>query len=378
MTHHAVSLSSAGAAVTVVSAEQAVTAWVTRYFGASWHAAEADTGRCRPGPLLTARVDPRDYEEGAYLVTRERYRNSTYARTPLLVAARASSGVIRAMSPWTRTAYRSDPGAGSLEVVGCRAEDVATATARLAREVVRGQLLRDGWAVLHASAVVGENGRTVLTLGSKGAGKTTAALALAARHGLGLLANDRVFVQANVRGGVDVLPWPSAAALGLGLLDGLGWTDIVRERLEAGEQLHPTQSRQVTLALLAGYRKPLWGEKQTELKAQVWPDQFPSWFGAPLATEGEAAALVFPRVEAGATLAVEETSRTVGDADFLTGVTEDRSPDAFGLLGVDGGGTGETRRSVARLLAGLPHHAVVLGHDVAANADLLAEVTGCV
>ncbi|MEU4053070.1 hypothetical protein AB0F09_28260 [Streptomyces olivaceus] len=56
----------------------------------------------------------------------------------------------------------------------------------------------------------------------------------------------------------------------------------------------------------------------------------------------------------------------MGDADFMTGATEDRCPDAFGLLGVDSSGTGETRRSVARLFAGLPHHAVVLGHDVAA------------
>ncbi|WP_309317357.1 hypothetical protein [Streptomyces salinarius] len=377
MTNHAVRLESAGAAVTVVSAEEAVTAWATRYFGTWWHTAETDPAG-RSGPRITARVDPQVYEDSAYLVTREPYRNTTYAGAPLLLAADVSSGVIRAVSPWARIAYRSEPGAGSLEVSGCHTKDIATATARLAREMMRGQLLRDGWAVLHASAVVGENGRTVLTLGSKGAGKTTAALALAARHGLGLLANDRVFVRANVGGGVDVLPWPSAAALGLGLLSGLGWTGIVQERLEAGERLHPTQSNQVTLALLAGYRKPVWGEETgAELKAQVWPDQFPSWFGVPLAAEGVAAALVFPRVEASAAPAVEETSRTVGDGDFMIGRTEDRYPDVFGLLGVDGGGTEGARRSVARLLAGLPHHAVVLGHDATANADLLAKVIGC-
>src|SRR5690606_31123874 len=165
---------------------------------------------------------------------------------------------------------------------------VATATARLAREMLRGLLLRDGWAVLHASAVVAEDGRTVLTLGRKGAGKTTTALALAGRHGCGLLANDRVFVRANDRGGVDVLPWPSAAALGLGLLDALGWFEICRERLQAGEALHPTQDGRVTEALLAGRREPLWAGGK-ELKVQVFPDQFPGWFGVPLAAEGQAA-----------------------------------------------------------------------------------------
>ncbi|MFC8374211.1 hypothetical protein ACFUIT_40795 [Streptomyces sp. NPDC057239] len=112
-------------------------------------------------------------------------------------------------------------------MVGRRAEDVATATARLAREVVRGVLLRDGWTVLHASAVV-RDGRVILTLGGKGAGKTTTAVALAHRYRLGLLANDRVFVRPAGNGGVDVLPWPAAAAVGLGLLDALGWFDVAR------------------------------------------------------------------------------------------------------------------------------------------------------
>jgi hypothetical protein len=108
-----------------------------------------------------------------------------------------------------------------------------------------------------------------------------------------------VFVRADDRGGVGVRPWPSAAALGLGLLQALGWFDEVRERLVAGESLHPTQDRRVTEAIRNGDRAALW-EGGRELKAQVFPDQFPAWFGVPLATEGEAALLVFPRVRAGA------------------------------------------------------------------------------
>jgi len=202
-----------------------------------------------------------------------------------------------------------------------------------------------------------------------------AALALAHRNGLGLLANDRVFVRPNDGGGVDVLPWPSAAAIGLGLLDALGWFDVARERLAGGEALHPTQDKRVTEALLAGLREPLW-EDVKELKAQVFPDQLVRWFSLPLATDGEAAALIFPRIEAGAAPALEQRSRSLGEHDFMSGKTEDRYPDVFELARVDGGGTAESRQEVARRLAALPHHSVVLGHDLAANADFLAKLAG--
>ncbi|MEU3897663.1 hypothetical protein [Streptomyces sp. NPDC045251] len=374
MTTHAVRLETAGAAVTVVSAVQAVTDWSARYFGTWWKATKAEPASICPGPLVTGTVNQREYEDAAFSVTQSPHTSTTYAKVQMLLAGDVSAGVIRAVAPENTLAYRSEPGAGRLDVVGCQNEAVATATARLAREVMRGVLLRDSWAVLHASAVV-QGGRTVLTFGSKGAGKTTTALALAARHEVGLLANDRVFVRPNDRGGVDVLPWPSAAAVGSGLLDALGWFDIARERLEAGESLHPTQDGRVTQALLAGDRTPLW-ERGMELKAQVWPDQFADWFGVSLATEGEAAALVFPRVEAGAAPAVEVPCRTLGEADFMSGETEDRYPDVFGLVGMDGGGSQVSRQEVARRLAELPHHSVVLGHDVAANADFLAKITG--
>ncbi|MEV0016729.1 hypothetical protein [Streptomyces tendae] len=374
MSTHAVRLESAGAAVTVVSAEQAVTDWSARYFGTWWKAAPVDPADVCAGALVTGSVDSDDYDSLALGVTQAPHTSTTYARAQLLLAGDLSAGVIRAVSPEEALAYRSVLGVSRLDVVGRVTEDVATATARLAREMMRGLLLRDGWAVLHASAVV-QDGRTILTFGGKGAGKTTTALALASRPGVGLLANDRVFVRPNERGGVDVLPWPSAAAIGLGLLEALGWFETARERLEAGEALHPTQDARVTEALLTGDRTPLW-ERGKELKVQVWPNQFTEWFGVPLATAGEAAVLVFPRVEAGAGPAAEETSRTVGDGDFMIGKTEDRYPDVFGLVGVDGGGTETARQSVGRLLAGLPHHAVVLGHDVSANVDFLAKVTG--
>ncbi|WP_320778177.1 hypothetical protein [Streptomyces sp. CRN 30] len=374
MTAHAVRLESAGASVTVVSPERAVIDWSARYFGPWWKAAEVPSEDVCAGAVVTAAVDTSQYDDVAFDVAQHPHTSTEYARARLLVARDVPTGTVRAVSPEQVLAYRSQPGTGRLDVFGCHAEGVATATARLAREMMRGQLLRDGWAVLHASAVVGENGRAVLTVGSKGAGKSTTALTLASSAGFRLLANDRVFVRPNDRRGVDVLPWPSAAALGLGLLKALGWFTEARKRLEAGESLHPTQADRVTEAIRAGDPTPLW-EGDKEQKAQVFPDQFPDWFGVRLATEGEAAALVFPRIEAGVAPAVEERDRVLEAGDFMSGVTEDRYPDVFGLLGMDGGGAVGARREVARLLAKLPYHRVVLGHDLVANSRFLATGT---
>ncbi|WP_327170184.1 hypothetical protein [Streptomyces sp. NBC_01336] len=38
-----------------------------------------------------------------------------------------------------------------------------------------------------------------------------------------------------------VLPWPSAAAIGFGLLDSMGLHEPVRRKLLASEKMHPTQ-----------------------------------------------------------------------------------------------------------------------------------------
>ena len=324
MTMHAVRLECAGAAVTVVSADRSVCRWVGRYFGTWWNAAEVDAASVCAGPLVTAIVDRGEYDTVAFAVTQAPHTSTSYARAQMLLARDASAGVIRAASPERGLAYWSEPSAGTVDVIGQDAASVATATARLAREVMRGALLRDGWAVLHASAVV-KNGRTLLTFGGKGAGKTTTAIALAARHQFGLLANDRVFVGPNSAGGVTVLPWPSAAAVGLGLLKALGWFEIARERLQSGDALHPTQDQRVTDAILAGNRSPLW-ERGKELKAQLWPHQFTSWFGVPLATEGEAAALLFPRIEAGTGPTAEDADRCLGDADFMSGQPRTATP----------------------------------------------------
>lgn len=370
---YATCVTAAGATVTVASGSKAVTDWCSRYVRPWWAAADVQAESLCWGPRLVAQVDPVRYAElTAVMADAPQLSSTKYARAHLLVTQGDTDGAIMAVSPEEALAYWSEPATGRLSVYGFGVEAVAINAARLAREVVRGVLLRAGWTVLHASAVA-VNGQVILAVGSKGAGKSTAALATAVRHGWALLANDRVFVRPCPSGGVEVLPWPSAAAVGFGLLDALGWYDLARERLVAGESLHPTQDQRVTDALLAGDRTPQWDGKR-ELKAQVFPDQLPDWFGVNMATGGRAAVLLFPRIVPGAVPTVEEEDRGLADSDFMRGKTEDRYPDVFKLVRVDGGGTIEARRAVTNQLAALPHHSVVLGHDPMANADFLAQL----
>jgi hypothetical protein len=374
MTTAATRISAADATVTVTSKTAAITDWAARYFGDWWNATSVPPESTCTGPVVIAEVAPDRYTEMAARLTDHPHEATVYAKAATLLAT-DDDGSIRAVSPRENLAYLSEPDAGRLTITGCDTEAVAVATARLTREAVRGVLLRSGWTLLHASAVVND-GRTVLTFGSKGSGKTTTALLLAKRKGWELLANDRIFVRPDNNGGVHVLPWPSAAALGLGLLDALGLYDVVRERLQAGEKLHPTQDQRVTEALLNGSRTPLWAPNGKELKVQVFPDQFNAWFGLNLATSGRAAMLLFPSMLPVAVPALADDDRTLTEEDFMSGATEDRYPDIFRLAQVDGGGRAEDRALISRLLTELPHHSLILGHDTEAAADFLGKLTG--
>ncbi|MFI1256845.1 hypothetical protein ACH4U6_24145 [Streptomyces netropsis] len=357
-------IATATQAATVASNSTVVTEWALRYFGPWWNA----TGTTADdGPQVIADVNPGKVTEIAQRVADDSDDETVYANSAMLLA-RDGDGTVLASQPEDKLAYRAEPG-GPLHIYGCEDVPVALAAARLAREVVRGRLLADGWSILHASAVV-RDGQTVLTLGDKGAGKTTTALLLA-RAGWQLLANDRAFIRPD-GDRLRVLPWPSAAAIGLGLLDALGWYDQVRERVQRGERLHPTQHQKVTDALHSGSRTPLWKESGKELKPQFFPDQLATWLGLTLATEGHAARILFPRITPGAELSLLNEDRRVRAGDFFTVGTEDRYPDVFGLLRDDSPGT----EPLLELLDALPRHSLSLGHDVKANSDFLTQVAG--
>ncbi|RLU99472.1 hypothetical protein CTZ27_14885 [Streptomyces griseocarneus] len=365
MPQTAVRIATATQAATITSNSPVVTDWALRYFGPWWNATSAAPDA---DAAVVADVNAGRVTEIARRVAERPHEETVYANSRMLVG-RGDDGTVAAFQPDGKTAYRAEPG-GPPHIYGCEDVPVALAAARLVREVVRGRLLADGWSILHASAVVCD-GQAVLVLGDKGAGKTTTALLLA-RAGWQLLANDRVFIR---REGdrLRVLPWPSAAAIGLGLLDALDWYETVRERLRSGERLHPTQHRKVTEALHSGSRTPLWEESGKELKPQFFPDQLHTWLGLALATEGHAIRVLFPRITPGAEPALldEDEGRAVAAGDFFTAGTEDRYPDVFGLLPVGLPGT----EPLLELLGGLPRRSLSLGHDVKANTGFLARVT---
>ncbi|MER8231094.1 hypothetical protein [Streptomyces sp. NPDC094049] len=350
-----------GQAVTVTSRSAAVTDRAARYFGSWWNAAPA-----RPpisGALVSADVDPNAYEDMAVVGVGHDIAECDYAGSPML-HARHADGSVTAVQSGERLAYRWNPSQRRLRIGGDDETRVATAAARLAREVVRGMLLVEGWRILHASAVTRADGATLLTLGDKGAGKTTTAFLLA-RAGWRLLANDRVFVRPE-NGYVRVLPWPSAAACGFGLLDALGLFEHVADRLRSGELMHPTQDQRVTDALLAGRHEPLWRADGKEMKPQFFPDQLDTWLGMPLATEGRAAGLLFPQIVPDDEPRLIDGPRRLADTDFFSARTEDRYPDVFGLLPM-----ADASRDLTDRLAALPHQALVLGHDTSADGALL-------
>ncbi len=370
-------IDAAEASATVVSHNPAVTAWALRYFGPWWNAVDvpAPGGQDTAGPVVVAEVDPSRYTDLAARVTGSPHEEAVYARSPILVGY-GDDGLVHALSSTEGLAYRMEPGSDRILIVGTNEEPVNTAAARMAREAVRAVLHREGWTLLHASAVV-RDGRAVLTFGSKGAGKTTTALLLARHSGWELLANVRIFVRASPSG-VQILPWPAAAAIGLGLLEALGLYDLARDRVRAGEQLHPTQDERVTAALRAGHRTPLRDPDGRELKAQVFPDQLHSWFGLPLATGGNAAALLFPSVVPGAPAARAEQCRSLADADFFSFKTEDRYPDIFDLARTDPAARDQARATARERLGQLPYYAVTLGHDITANIEVLGKIVASI
>ncbi|MBK6015805.1 hypothetical protein [Streptomyces sp. MBT53] len=355
------------ATVTVASLTPAVADWSRRYFGPWWNAGTIDAPApdriADSGGLVLADTDPGRVDDIATLVRDYGHDETVYANARTLVARH--DGITYAVQPDERIGYQAN--GRRLVIVGDEPEPVAVAAARLARELVRGQLLAEGWTVLHASAAT-QNGDAVLTLGDKGAGKTTSALLLA-RAGWGLLANDRVFVRPEPDGRVRVLPWPSAAALGLGLLDATGLYDQVREKVLAGGQLHPTQHPTVTQALMDGRREPLWKDTGKELKPQFFPDQLSTWLGLTLSISANVAGLLFPTMDPGATPAPVGSDRRLTEADIFDDKTEDRYPDIFGLTPTTTTGT----EALTEHLARLPRRSLVLSHDTDASAALLAK-----
>lgn len=361
--------------VTVTASDWGVTEWVSRYVS-PWWAVRNENG----GAMTVSAVhDPAQYDSLATGVTVTAHAETPYPRARTLYTLGRDDAVL-AVTPSHQVAYRYTVAAHRIEVVG-RSPDVAVlarAAARVARELMRAQLVADGWAVLHASAVVIGGGRAVLTLGRKGAGKSTVAFAMAA-SGAGLVANDRVFARARRDGGgVELLAWPSGAAVGLGLMGALGWAGTARVRLTAGEAAHPSQDRRVTEALLAGRIQAL-RDGGRELKAHVRPEEFSDWYGIATSGYAQAGLVLFPRMTPEATPREDSDTKTdLVEEHFMLGAQEDSYPDIFGLTDGCGGGSAQSRADLTQAVSALPCRALVLSHEHGANTVFLSALAEAV
>jgi hypothetical protein len=252
-------------------------------------------------------------------------------------------------------------------------EAAATGLVRVARSVVGACLEHGGWAQVHASAVRSPDGSAVLAFGPKGAGKTAVALQLA-RVGWGLVANDRAWVSA---GACRVLPWPSSANVGLGLLAALGWLPQLRARRAAGRPPGYHERPEVTVAIREGRSTPVRDHTGRELKCQLFPSELAGDFAVRLEDGGPVTALLLPSVDLG-TDSPEIRPAPVGRlgaADLFPPVSgPDHFPDFLALH----------RPATARHAAGgavlealadrVPAFEIRLGRDPAANAEALSEV----
>jgi hypothetical protein len=346
---HAVRVHAADAAdVTVISNTSEITDCARRHVHPWWTSSRLLPDSVCDGPVVIADIDP---ETVADLAGR----------------ANGNGDVATAVDHQRGLAYRYEPEPGTVTIYGCHVEPLARAAAAFVRESMRAALLNGGWSFLRASAVV-RNGEAVLLCGRAATGKTSAALTLAARKGWALLGNDRVLVRPDARGDVRVLPWPAPAAVGLGLLSGLGWYDTVRTRLRAGQAPHPAQDPRITGALLAGQHEPVF-DRGSELKALFSPGRFLDWFDVPMVAGARAAGIVFPYLRRDMEPETIDDAREINRQDFMGGTHDaDSRPEVFALP--DDGDT-DARADAVRLLAELPYDSVVLGHDVEANAEFL-------
>lgn len=363
-------LSAGAAALTVTATETAVTDWLTRYLGSWWTVRDMASPTAAPSTTtvtLHCRLDPDAYRATEQRIRRQHHEVVEFARNP--VARLTIDGAVCAGDPVEQVVYHTRGGA-TVTLTGAARLGLCLAAARVARELVRVQLEDAGWVILHASATA-RGGRAMLALGPKGTGKTTTALLLTAA-GHQLLANDRVFLQPAT---LALLPWHSAAALGLGLLAAHDLLPGVRTRLAGGDQLHPTVDPAVVAAIRDGRTAALVDDRGKELKPQYFPHQLTDWLGLRLARSATATALLFPRIDPGGAPHLDPSGRKLGAADFFDPASDDRYPDFLGLARVSPERRHQLWSQATRRLGALPHRGLALTHDVAASRQLLADLS---
>jgi hypothetical protein len=360
---HTLTLTTGGHPITLDSDTAHVTDWARTYFTAHWPETPATNG----GLPVTARHD------------RPHTHHVSFARDHLAYTPHPDGTVTaRNLTHPAPLTYRYTPTHQHLEIThtGCHSLEhrrpcaLAVATTRFTRHLLHTRLTTDGWTLLHASAAVPAGGHGVLALGGPGAGKTTTALTLATT-GAPLLATDCCYARPNPHGTLDLLPWPAATTIGLGLLNALDWTPTIRAHLNAGEPPHPTQHPTVTHALTTDTNPgPLYAPDGRERKAQLWPQQLQNWFHLTHAPRATAERILQTRIDHPTGTPTTSPPVAIGPDVFTTG--PDRYPDFLGLTRHPA--TVHQQEMLHRLRV-MPRHGLTLGHHHGSNAHLIHQVS---
>lgn len=335
---------------------------VDQYLGAWW-----EVSTLRSDRSVEVLFDP---AHCLRLRAEDRYGSPiSYAKRDLFV--QRGDSVIEAWSPQEDALYRHDRSSGLVSIIGGNKAELELIAARVVRDVMRSALMSQGWIVVHASIPV-LAGDALVVFGGKGAGKTTTALSLARAEGWQLLANDRAFVR--LRDGVlDILPWPAAAAVGLGLLKVLGVSEKLTELAREGHEFHPTQHSTVTEAILTNRWKPLFAEDGRELKVQFSPHQLRDWLGVSLATEARAQVRLHPKIELENSSQLLRSDREVGTKDVFD-ADDERYPDFLGFRSVlDPIVTMQAKKTLDGLNA-LPSFDLVVGAALSELSELVTPI----
>lgn len=372
----AVTVQAGGCVITVRSGDGTVLRWLRRYLDGFWPLGPgpADSPADGPAAEVTVVVDQAARHRLGAALARPGAAEpvATFMAAPGLRVAGPGPAVLAGCRDH-RVAYVRDR--GRVLVLGDDGDAAGIAAVRVVRSAATAWLESQQWSHVHAAAAARDSAGLAV-IGPKGSGKTTAVMALAAFGGWQVMAHDRVFA-GFVAGEPRLLPWPSSLNIGLGLLHALGWADTLRARYRSGEPAPYHQRDAVTAALLAGTRTAVRADG-VELKAQLFPAQVRDWLGVGLGSSAVLAAIVLPQVDLSRSRPMARLldQVTFSERDVFPALGQtDYFPDFLQLTGRSPTARGDAALVALQAAAArVPAHRVVLGNDLAANANLLARL----
>lgn len=258
-----------------------------------WSAADQ---RRRP-PTLTVRCHVTSTERTARLVEHvaTRHRRSPHRPTRMHIDApaawidigeRHSVLVIGGTGQLIAPQLVSVRDWSHITIVCCDTADAVLNLARHVREIGYRLAENDGWVCLHASAAA-RDGHTVAIVGDSGAGKTTMALALAARPDWRFLGNDRLMVKLDPRdGSLRAVALPCPVRLNAGTLRGLAIDGAHEWELTRPKPGHDSD----------------WSQFRGTAKLNILPCEWRESTGTELSAGGQLAAVLLPAPDLGGDL----------------------------------------------------------------------------